>query len=210
MPSTLRRMHDALRHGLVLQSLLNLVARVGVEITPYYLVEESLDWLPAGLPAAEVPDLVMRRLAVADVPALAAMPDGGLTEAEARERLERGVWGLGAWSGGELVAFVWAHLEQLDFAPCRRPLAPDEAYLCGARTRRSYRGRNLSPALRCELYRRLAAEGRTRLLSVSYAFNRPAVRFKRKLGARFSRLYLCTSLWGRCRRNWLLSRPRVG
>jgi hypothetical protein len=201
MTSPIRKIRDVVRHGLLLQTLLDLLRRIGLEITPYYVVEESLDWLPEELPPTQVPDLTMRCLEPADA-ALAAMPDGAITEVEARERLESGVWGLGAWSGSELIAFVWADLTELDFDPCRRPLAADEAYLFGARTSRRCRGMNLNPALRREMYAQLAGRGRTRLVSISYALNRPAIRFKQELGARFTHLYLFISRGGRWRCNW--------
>ena len=54
------------------------------------------------------------------------------------------------------------------------------------------------------LERKLAAEGRTRLLSVSYAFNRPAVRFKEKLNARVRERHVAVELWRRWRRDWRL------
>lgn len=206
MTSTLSRIRDVIRHGLLLQTLLDLLRRLGLEITPYYLVEESLDWLPPDPPETQVPDLIMCLLEPADAAAVAAMPEGDLTEAEARGRLEQGLWGFGAWSRGELIAFAWAHLRELDFEPCRRRLAEDEAYLFGAKTSRRCRGMNLHPVLRREMYARLAERGRTRLISISYALNRPAVRFKQKLGARFTRLCLSTSVRGRCRRNWLIRR----
>ena len=204
MTSTISKIRDVVRHGLLFQTLLDLLRRTGIEITPYYIVEESLDRLPRDVPKTQVPDLTMRFLEPADAAALEAMPDGAIPEAEARRRLEQGVWGFGAWSNGELIAFAWAHLRELDFDPCRRPLSDDEAYLFGAKTSRRCRGMNLNPALRREMYERLATRGRTRLISISYALNHPAIRFKQKLGARFTRLYIFTSFWGRWRCNWLI------
>lgn len=210
MKSTLVKVRDVLRHGLLGQTMLDILRRLGIEITPYYLVEESADTLPAEIPPAKLPELEMRFFTLDDAPAIAAMPDGELSETEARARLEGGVWGFGAWSAGELVSFTWANLEELDFDPCRRPLESNEAYLYGAKTSRSCRGMNLGPAMRVELYRSLAQHGRMRLLSISYTFNRPAIRFKQKLNARFAFHYLYLNLWGLWRRNWLVRRdPNV-
>jgi ribosomal protein S18 acetylase RimI-like enzyme len=191
-----------IRHGLVLQTALDLLARLGIRVTPYHLVEESFEAAGGRIREARIPDLRMRRLEPADAPAVGAMPEGDVGEDEARRRLETGIRGFGAWAGGELVAYMWAHLDELDHEPCRRPLAPDEGYLYGARTARSCRGLGLGPALRTALYQHLAAEGRTRLLSVSYAFNQPAIRFKRKLNARLIERHVAVVLWGRWRRDW--------
>lgn len=204
------KIRDVVRHGLLVQTWLDLLRRAGVEIKPYYLVEESLDEMPANLPEPRAPHLQMRFLSPEDAAAVGRMPEGDLSERAARDPMETGVCGFGAWSDGELVAFNWANLRELYFEPCRRPPAEDEAYLFGAKTARPYRGMNLGPAMRRELYVQLAALGRRRLLSISYTFNRPAIRFKQKLNARFTHHYLYLGLWGWYRRNFLLKRdPHV-
>ena len=204
MPLLFKKIRDVLRHGLVIQTALDALRRLGVEITPYYLVEETVPALPVTLPIPDLPNLTSRLLGPGDLPAVGAMPESRFSEAQARVMLEQGMVGLGCWSDAELVAFTWVNPREFDFAPCRFGLKEDEAYLFGATTSRRYRGRNLSPFMRHALYEHLAGEGRGRLYSISYAFNKPAIRFKRKLNARFTRLYLYVNLWNLWRRNWLL------
>ncbi len=196
------KVRDVLRHGLLLQTGLDGLARVGIEITPFRLYAESLDSLPDGVARDAPPGIELRPLAPGDAAAVAAMPESDTGEDEARERLLHGIVAVGAWSGNQLVACSWADLEQLDYEPCRRSLAPDEAYLFGARTARSSRGMDLGPAVRIALYEHLADMGRTRLLSVSYALHRPANRFKEKLGATIEERHVHVSLAGRWQRDW--------
>lgn len=203
-PSVLLRLRDVWRHGLVLQTLFDVLACVGIVVTPYYIVEESVATLPEQIEEPRMVEVHWRFLNESDVPAMAAMPDGGLTEKEDLGRLAQGMLAFGAWVEGRLVAFTWANPHKLDFDPARRALQPDEAYLFGARTMRSFRGQNLGPAMRREFYAGLAERGLTRLVSVIYACNTPAVRFKRKLHAQFRGLYLHVRLGRLWRHTWTL------
>ncbi|HOE97059.1 MAG TPA: hypothetical protein PLS90_03590 [Candidatus Sumerlaeota bacterium] len=203
--SVWRKLRDVIRHGLVIQTLLDVLRKAGLEITPYYVMREAVV-SPDAAPVAGLENLRLAWLGPEDAAQVGALPDSKFSEAETRARLARGQRCLGAWVGSELAAFMWVDTGELDFEPCRGPLHPHEAYLFGATTTRARRGHNLVPHLRAELYRALRAEGRTVCYSISYAFNTPALRFKRKLNARCDRLYLYVSLWGLARRNWLLRR----
>src|SRR3546814_13513060 len=55
--------------------------------------------------------------------------------------------------------------------------------LFNAHTDPAFRGRNVLPFLRHQLYLELTRRGRTNLISSTDIFNGPAHRFKRKLGA---------------------------
>ena len=79
---------------------------------------------------------------------------------------------------------MWCNLEKCDSNAITFKLREDEAYLMDARTFASYRGMNLAPYLRVELYRHLRKMGRTRFISVTDYFNTAAQRFKEKLNAK--------------------------
>ncbi len=63
------------------------------------------------------------------------------------------------------------------------PLKNDEAYLFRARTMNAYRGKNLAPFLRYELYKKFAEMGYNQFYSITEYFNAPAAKFKKKLNA---------------------------
>jgi hypothetical protein len=81
------------------------------------------------------------------------------------------------------VAFSWCDLERCNFRGFQFPLQENEAYLFDAYTLVPYRGQRLAAAVRYALYRELAAIGKTRLLSLSYALDKPALKFKQRLNA---------------------------
>ena len=69
-------------------------------------------------------------------------------------------------------------------------LKKDEAYLFDARTFQTYRGKNLAPYLRYELYKHLEKMGRSNLYSITEFFNIGAIKFKKKLKVRPLKVYL--------------------
>lgn len=204
MPLVFKKIRDIVRHGLVIQTMLDLLRRLGVEVTPYYLMREAIDPSFAPPQKTNLPDPTFRFLDESEIEKVAALPESRLTEEEARRKFERNQLCFGALLDGDLAACVWVELNEMDFDPCRRKLADNEAYLFGARTARRWRGHDLSPLMRRLIYKELAQRGRTHCYSISYVFNTPAIRFKRKLRARHDKLYLYVNLWGCWRRNWLL------
>ena len=110
---------------------------------------------------------------------------------------------------GEIAAYMWCNLHRCHSRIAKFPLKEDEAYLCSAVTLKAYRGRNLAPLLRYELYRYLNQIGRTNFYSITEYFNTPARKFKEKLGARQLRLSLHIRLGSRYQRNMTLKKYRV-
>jgi hypothetical protein len=114
--------------------------------------------------------------------------------------LRAGAIAFGALHRGEPVALMFAFLGKTDTIYGTLPLAGDEAYLAEMHTRVPFRGRNLAPHLRHHAYVALAGMGKTRLYSVSNAFNAQSIRFKEKLDARFLWLGMRIALFGRAGR----------
>lgn len=84
---------------------------------------------------------------------------------------------------GEIVASSWCNLQRCHDQLSSFPLERDEAYLCNAATLDTFRGMNLAPYLRFQMYKYLRQTGRTKLYSITEFFNTPAIKFKEKLGA---------------------------
>jgi hypothetical protein len=110
---------------------------------------------------------------------------------------------------GSVLCFTWCSLSAIEYGPVRRRLEKNEAYFYGAWTPYASRGLSLAPYLRYQCYRKLDSEGITVLYSLSDYFNRPAVRFKRKMGARELQTGLNVVIWGGLRKHWILKRPQA-
>ncbi len=109
---------------------------------------------------------------------------------ELQKRLDEGCLCLGLKNGSIIIAHMWCNLSKCDSKLLTFSLNQNEAYLTDARTIEEYRGKNIAPFLRYQFYKHLKALGRTELYSITEYFNKPAMKFKEKLGARPWRLYL--------------------
>ena len=165
------------------QRVLDLMKVFRIGIYPFYILREGLS--PA---AADVlnnaPDGFEIRVATpGDMPQLLGFPDRNESLEKLQERLARGDLCLVAWSNGKVVGFTWACTDRFLNQLYRFEFREDEAYLYDAYTSTECRGRGLAGYLRCRMYEVLAEKGRRNLFSISDRFNKPALRFKLKLGA---------------------------
>jgi hypothetical protein len=97
----------------------------------------------------------------------------------------------------EYAAFMWCNLHQCNSDLSPFPLNPGEAYLFRARTMDAYRGKNLAPFLRYELYKHLTEKGCSVFYSITECFNTPAANFKKKLKAQNIKLCFYIGLFRR-------------
>lgn len=210
----MQRAAGRIRHGLVVQEILDRLARAGLLICPYFITVEAVQ-PGAAAPADE--RLALRWLGPDDAPAMAEILDRP-TAAQAFQTLAPDARCMGAFWNGRLAGFSWLTYDLVPMpGPERRELfrlASDEVYLFGMFIAREYRGLRLAGALRSRVYDELAMEGRTRLYSVTLAFNRSSRRFKARLGAREVelRLYLhpkVSSLSGLDMRIWRAAGERL-
>ncbi len=198
----LSNLRKAYQHGLLRQRVLDRINKSGVRIEPYVLyVEGDFRTDPAWV--ARYSDYDVGPIDPAYLPAVAAQ-ETWTTEDRIRERLTKGQVCIAVTREGELAAYTWADLEQCNHAPCVFSLERDEAYLYGAHTLEAFRGRGLAPYMRAACYDVLREIGRTRFYSVTDYFNTPSIRFKQKLNAYPSKLYVHVRTGKGWSRNWLL------
>ena len=190
-PPLLARLWGRLRHGLLMQEILDRVNAAGLVLMPYIVTVESAALLPevravegyqirdlGSDDAAEIVNISTRSPNLANV--LAAARDGRC---------------YGVTQSGQLVGYTWAFVRYVSVPATGTvlfDLNADEAYLMGMYIAPAHRGARLAPWLRAHVLRSLAAEGRTNCYSISLLFNRSSRRFKARLGAqeRELRLYL--------------------
>jgi hypothetical protein len=129
---------------------------------------------------------------------------GGLSVEKAIALLVTGQKCIGLRHRGEIAAYMWINLNEIDFASMKIPLKANEAYLWEMRTIGAYRGKNLAPYLRYKSYEILKDIGRNVLYSISVAFNKPTKKYKRKLNAKKLKFFLYIELFHKYRWNFLL------
>ena len=166
---------------------------------PFYLWEEYLiDGLGPSL-GPEFKNLTARVLSPAEAGALAGHPETRYTRASLLSKMAYGNQCMALLLEGEIIAYSWFHLRLCEYQNFRLPLNSNEAYLCDVRTFQKYRGKNLAPYLRFQLYRELANQGRTKFYSISLSGNKASAKFNAKLGAKPLRLFLYIELFKKYR-----------
>jgi hypothetical protein len=174
---------ERIREHMFLLSISHLLEKMGVKIVPFYITRESLsDSLELNLEPKLKP-ISCGFLLPAEIKDLYSMQEinGLMNEAEAWQN--SGCLCFALKHEQEYAAYMWCNLHQCnsDFSPF--PLEPYEAYLFRARTMDKYRGKNLAPFLRYELYKQLIERKYTTFYSITEYLNAPAVKFKKKLKA---------------------------
>jgi len=182
----IKRFPQYIGNGLLTQKTVQFLGYIGFVIKPYYLVQEGLTDNEEFDSRKEFKDFEFVELKQEDMKKLDRYNGGSLTDSVLQQRIEKGHLCFALKSESTIAAFSWCNPKHIHhYKAFSRPLNNREAYLYDAQTLYSFRGQNLAPYLRYNCYKVLKSMGRDVLFSISDYFNRPAVRFKQKLNARF-------------------------
>ena len=196
-----------MRYGGLPRLFFDALARIGITIEPYYILLEGLFGQP---PSADFTtrfkDYDVILLTADDMKAIAAIPGKEESERQLLGRLNKGNLCVGIKHNSHLVGFTWCDLAEFTLKGNEKPLKPDEAYLFDAYTLIPYRGKGIAPYIRYQCYQQLADMGKTKLYSVSGAFNVSSLKFKQKLKAEITEKHLSIDIIKRWRFNFLIKR----
>jgi hypothetical protein len=201
--SFFRRLFDKIRYGLILQVIRNQLAKIGIEITPYYWIQEGVNPAPVPEISGSFSDYTVEILKEEDM-AKIEESSRGYTAAVLISRLREGNVCMGLKHNDDIATFFWAYLDRCRFVPVNIPLAKDEVYLADMYTMENYRGRNLATRLRYMGYDILRKMGREKIYSVTEYFNSSAMKYKQKLNPKPIRLVLYICLFRKFKRSFVL------
>lgn len=182
-PSTWTRFKNRVRFGLATQEVLDRLARLGLVIYPYFMVEEPIVDRPEA--GEKYADLEVRTLGTTDVHLITSIPERPREEVQVRQVLT-GASCVGILAEGDLLGYSFYTRDQatgLAGKTLTRGLPTGWAYLFDMYVRPVARGRGIAAYMRHRVHQMLAAEGVDHGLSVTLRFNRSSRRFKEKLGA---------------------------
>ena len=181
-----------LANGLLVHKVLKVLAGAGIVVEPYSFYREPASPTPPPTKSADGSEFEFFEAGPGDAGGIASLDGKRDNRDEILRSFRNGKRCFAVSHGGRIVAVSWCDVREIDYEPCRRPLSGDEAYLYGMETLFSHRGHSLAPYLRSLCHHALLAEGRKVVYSYTDRFNRPAVRFKAKIGARrlFTGLYV--------------------
>jgi hypothetical protein len=189
--SIFQKIRHKCKYGLLMETLFDRLADWGLFIEPYLVFQEGLFGKKPEEFTLEFGEHETTFLNPEDMKKIDQIDGRGENEATLRKRLEKGNKCFAVKIGGKIVGFTWCNFDTFNHRPQYEfKLKENEAYLFDAFILRAYRGLNLAPLMRLRCYQELEKMGRSVLYSVSYYFNTPAIRFKKKLYAQAVNLCL--------------------
>ena len=165
-----------------------------VQVIPYYIMKEvfvdhdELSIIP------RVEDLEISVLTRDDMAYLGNHKEGSASTEQYNRMIDSGCICLAAKHKGEIASYSWADQRYLTYKGKTIVLKQNEAYLFDARTYKAFRGKNLAPYVRHELYKLLRQRGVDRFLSITLLSNTASMRFKQKVGANPIDMFLYVGL----------------
>lgn len=192
--SPFKRYWDIINNGLLLFGIRNRLASIGLDIDPYYYVQEEVEACKEPIIKGNQEEYSLRYLDIDEVKSLISdRPKVYFNEMI--EGIESGQQCIGLEHNGGIAAYMFIELN--DFI-CKRKkfkLKDNEAYLLNMWTFHKYRRKNLAPYLRYQSYRILEKQGRNIKYSITQYFNKSSIKFKKKLNSKHLKLYLSITLF---------------
>ncbi len=201
--SLIIRIISKFRYGLVLQVIRNQLARIGIGFTPYYWVQEGIDYTEMPEIKGIISDYSVEFFDAKDMRIIVENARGYSVQ-EFLSWLKDGRKCLGIKHKDKIAGFMWINLSECKFKPGDICLNKDEAYLSDMYTMESYRGINIAPFIRYKSYEILKKMGRNKIYSVSEYFNSSAIKYKQKLNARNLKFVLNIQLFNKLRRSFII------
>lgn len=200
--SFLRKIKLRVQHVLILQTIKELLDRIGIKIVPFYLYQEGFFITKIPYIQEMTSDYSIHMLGSEDMAIIADINRD--REEKYLASLKAGEKCIGIKHKGEIAAFMWITFTEIRYNLTLIHLKGNEAFLRSMNTLEPYKGRNLAPYLRYKSYLILKEMGRDTFYSISECFNFPAVRFKEKLKAKKLRCILYIELFKKNRWSFVL------
>jgi len=204
MIQLLNKARDYAQHGLLLDRLLRQSRRIGIRFFLFYLIQEGGDEIVMPEFRGDIEEYTFGFLMPAEILGWEERNEWKEKSTLFLKRLKKGNQCYCIRHQGKIVAHTWFDFEECKYLDCLFRLNKREVYLFDMYTIPSYRGKNIAPWVRCKCYEILRNMGRDTFYSISDRLNTPAIKFKRKLNAKFLRLYLCIELFKKHRWNLVL------
>ena len=203
----IKKIKYRVRNRLILLLIFERLAAIGFNIRLYYLTQEFLfDEIDLNL-KPELAPLEADFLSSSEIKNIYDHPENKLSMRDNKNFIEERCLCFALKYNGEILTYLWCNLDRCHgLYPF--PLKEDEAYLSGAFTFRAYRGKNLAPFLRYQVYKHLNQTGKTRIYSLTDVFNTPAIKFKNKLKAKPLKIIINIMFFNKYNWNFTIGSPK--
>ncbi|MGY8913939.1 MAG: hypothetical protein ACKVJF_02500 [Flavobacteriales bacterium] len=201
--STPKRFWNVIRNGLFFHGLRNRLARIGINIMPYYWVKEEVYKCEEPQIKGDVSEYKLRNLNFEELKLISKDIDNFILD-DLYEDFKNCDICIGLENNKEIAAYMFIGLNSFTFKHKRIELLENEAYLFNMWTFHSFRGRNLAPYLRFKGYEMLNEMGRDTKYSITEYFNKSSIKFKNKLNSKHLKLYLYLEVFGMIKKHYLI------
>lgn len=196
----LKWMSNILKHGLFWHGVRNNIARIGLDIMPYYWVKEATQPINPPQIRGENKNFEVSIFGEEEINYIKNTIIG-IEEKDLLADLKNGEQCIGLKNDGTIAAYMFIKRKPFYFRKRLFDLSSDESYLHSMYTFETYRGKNLAPYLRYHSYKLLKDQGVTKYYSVSEYFNKSTIKFKEKLNSEPIKLYLSMRFF----KKWILN-----
>tara|TARA_R110002051_G_C8546627_1_gene472003 strand:- start:16 stop:660 length:645 start_codon:yes stop_codon:yes gene_type:complete len=201
--STFQRFWNVISNGLFFHGLKNRLARIGIEIIPYYWVMEEVEKCQEPQIKGNKTDFKLRNLNLEELILICKDIDN-LILVDLKNNFEACDMCIGLEYHREIAAYMFVGLDGYTFKGKKLILKENEAYLYNMWTFHSFRGRNLAPYLRYKSYEMLNEMGRGTKYSITEYFNKSSIKFKNKLNSKHLKLFIYFELFGMIKKHYLI------
>lgn len=201
--SLTQRYWHIIKNGLLLFGIRNKLAQVGLDIRPYYWVQEEIFPCEEPIIKGDVLRYNVKYLNLEEIEEVSKNLPKMLAQ-DLIVGIKNGQLCVALEYDNEIAAFTLVELKSFIFNRKLYILKDNEAYLLNMWTIHSYRGRNLAPYLRYKTYQLLREQGRTSKFSITEYFNKSSIKFKKKLNSKNLKLIMSIVLFKRYYWNFLI------
>jgi hypothetical protein len=192
-----------IKHGLFLQGLRYGFAKIGLDIMPYYWVQEEYKSSKKPTIRGESQGFIFKSLSDEEMQSVIAKVDS-VSENKIHESLKLEQECVGLKQGNQIAAYMFIELNDFSIKNRTFKINSNEAYLLNMYTFDAFRGKNLAPYLRYSCYRYLEDKNINLKYSISNYFNKSAIRFKEKLNSKHLKLFVNIELFKTLKWHFLL------
>ncbi|RLD30030.1 MAG: hypothetical protein DRI75_01365 [Bacteroidetes bacterium] len=203
--SVSKRFWNVITNGLLIFGIRNRLALIGLDITPYYWVQEEIEECQEPVIKGDPNEYIFRYLNFDEVILIANKVPNRFGR-NLINGFKNGQLCIGLEHNNNIAAYMFIELNDFTFNHRTFKLKNNEAYLLNMWTFHSYRGKNLAPYLRYQSYQLLKEQGRHIKYSITDYFNKSSIKFKNKLNSKHLKLFISIELFKKLQWNFVLKK----
>ena len=186
---------NIIKNGLFWHGIRNTLAKIGLDFMPYFWEIGSIDIEPPRIRDDES----KYKLSVFGEEEITYIKKNviGISHKDLMSDLKNGDTCLGIKKGDKISVYSFIKHETFSIRGREFELKPSEGYVHNTYTFEDFRGKNLAPYLRYQSYQYLKGKGIDTYYSISEYFNKPTLKYKKKLNVKPLELYLSVILFKR-------------